>query len=95
MRLTCLSVLFSTSRWITYVLVFVSVCMCRTMWQALFVMSVSQGSSTCHRLTLRVVYVVSVWASLNSAPAPLGRDIRYFAKLPMVKGGVNIFGINV
>lgn len=57
--------------------------------------SVSPGSSTYQRPTLRAVYAVSAWASPSSAPAPLGIEIRSVAKRLMVKGGVNIFGIKV
>lgn len=71
------------------------VCVCRTTWQAPCVTSVRPGSSTYQRPTPRAVCAVSVWASPSSAPAPLGIEIRQVAKLLMVKGGVNIFGIKV
>lgn len=55
-----------------------SLCVCgRTTWQALSVTSVRLVSSTCQRPTLTAVCVASVWASPNSAPAPLGIEIRY------------------
>lgn len=57
--------------------------------------NVRPGSSTYQRPTPRAVCAVSVWVSPSSAPAPLGIEIRQVAKLLMVKGGVNIFGIKV
>lgn len=93
MRLTCLRL---TGRWITLcACVWFCVCVCRTTWQAPCVTSVRPGSSTYQRPTPRAVCAVSVWASPSSAPAPLGIEIRQVAKLLMVKGGVNIFGIKV
>lgn len=93
MRLTCLRL---TGRWITLcACVWFCVCVCRTTWQAPCVTNVRPGSSTYQRPTPRAVCAVSVWASPSSAPAPLGIEIRQVAKLLMVKGGVNIFGIKV
>lgn len=70
---------------------FISVCMRRTMWQALCVTSVRPGSSTYRRPTLRAAYVASVWASQSSVPAPLGVEIRQVSKLLMVKWGGIMF----
>lgn len=67
---------------------FLCCCCCRTTRQAFCVMSVSPGSSTCQRPTLKVVCVVSAWESPNSAAAPLGTENRWAAKLWMEKGGV-------
>lgn len=43
--------------------------------------SASLGSSTYQGPTLKAVYSVSVWASPNSVPAPLGIENRWAAKL--------------
>lgn len=60
---------------------FVSVCLCRTMWQALCVTSVRPGSSTFPRKTPRAASAASAWASQSSAPAPLGAEIRQVSRL--------------